>query len=495
MNLSNVLNGRIKEEQKEELIDIAIFFADFICSFCLTLRTINSDGVEEFNDLIHPGLLWPICIVFIGITVLLAYRRWKYAHINPWHKIIGPLFAAYILVKLLTYSFYPNNETILGFESHHTYYSFNLIGYSFYQRYTEWFEESLLVISYYVMFVYYSSFKMYRKKVLYFSLSIVLIIAFLIGGAVFISYMCGNKPLIFQTPGTSYEELVKNDFFKVVQNKNIYGLFFMFGVMACLSLTIMNPNIIWTVIAIIFTGFSLLLDSRSTFGLSSLCLAGIMLIAPFFSMKKHRFNLIANLSLAGIFLICVLVIMYGFKDSEIGKGLCKLVEHFTNKGTINSRHLLTENAVDMVSSDFYFVMCGFGKIGFFNNFRQFQLLNGGELVFSAHQAWAACLSTSGVIGLVFVIILDLVVIYMVVNIYKIRKYDVMFFLGWQGLILLLYTFVEYRMLFYVDSFVNSTMVFYLAYLFPVLYYYSLVKDTQIIKENMPESLVYPSIEE
>ena len=71
----------------------------------------------------------------------------------------------------------------------------------------------------------------------------------------------------------------------------------------------------------------------------------------------------------------------------------------------------------------------------------------------------------------------------------------MFSLGWQGLTLLLYTFVEYRMLFYVDSLVNSTMVYYLAYLFTVLYYYSLVKDTQIIKENMPESLVYPSIEE
>ena len=65
MNLSNVLNGRIKDEQKEELIDIAIFFADFMCSFCLTLRNFNSNGVEEFNDLIHPGLLWPICIVFI----------------------------------------------------------------------------------------------------------------------------------------------------------------------------------------------------------------------------------------------------------------------------------------------------------------------------------------------------------------------------------------------------------------------------------------------
>lgn len=481
--------GASTMKRKEELIDILLFMLCEACAVFLNFRKIITEGEgQDFGQLLQPYLLWPLMIVFVALWFYLAYRRSKYAGVEPFHKILGSLFVTYFVIRFVGYVLFPQGEQTFQFALKDSTYSVYYSGFGWYERITEYISEMLELVCFYLMFIYYPSFKLHRKRLVRFFVWLVIAIAIGLALLICTAYAMGAKPLIMEWDPNS-------DTFSIIGHKNFYGLFLMGGVFGCMILTFMKPNIVYVLLSTWFTILTLLLFSRTPFLLCALMMVAIAVICPIFNFKKDKPYFIICMTVVAICLVVFVIFITFLKETSFGKILWDLIDKFTNFGTLDNRRLLREAGISMISSDFYFVMFGFGKTPFYNIFKAFQIAHNGEMVITCHQAWLSCIATTGIVGLAFVVSLDLFVIYMILSLAKIKKFDMMTCYLFGGLILLIYTFYEFRMLFFNDSFSNNTMLFYLCYLFPILYSYTMVDDAKKIKENMPNRLVYPSLED
>lgn len=489
------LINKLSNNVKEELIDFFLFLLCLTCSMFLTFRHLGGgkDG-QDWSQLLQWYILWPLIILFIIFTIALGYRRYKYAKVNPFHIIVGPLFVSYLIVKLLGYVFFPIGQQTYEFIFRSESFFINYQGFDIYTRVGEYISEALIIISFYLMFNYYPSFKYLRKQIVNFSLFLPIAIATVIGLIILVCYLLGNTPLLF-IPKGDFDVVLQNDALNICTHKNTYGMFMFFATMSCLILAYMNPNIIYTGLGIFYTLISMLLYSRTPFILCCILLFGIMVVCPIFHFKDKLAYCIINYCLFFLAVIAFLVLYYVFDESYLGIKIHKAFDLLVNQGTTFSRHLLAEAAMNMVSCDIFYVMFGFGKTQFYYLFNEFQIAHGGELVISAHNGWLACITTTGVFGLVFVIILNLFMLYMICYLVKVRKLDMAICYAIGFICLILYSIYEPRMLFYNDSFEDASMLLYFCYLFPLLYSYTLAKKVLVMSEAIPQKLVYPSIED
>lgn len=484
-------------KKNEEIKDIVLFIGVMICSIFLTWRKIITDGEgQDFGQLLQPYLLWPLMILFVALWMILAYRRKKFAGVDPFHKILGSLFVAYFVVRLVGYFMFPYGEVNMIVPWDGTYYDINYSGFGVYDRITEYLSEMLEISSFYIMFIYYPSFKLFRKRLVKSFLWLIVAIAIGLSIIICTAYIRGNTPLIFiprdQNP------IVYNggdDYFSIIHHKNFYGLFLIAGAFSCMVLTYMKPNLFYVILTIGFTALTICLYSRTSMFLCAIILASMVVVCPIFNFKKHKVYFTVCMVLIGLAIIAIILLETAMKDTKIGQFADYVMDLFHNKGTVNARHQLTQAGMNLTFSDIYYVIFGFGKTPFYNIFKAYQIAHNGELTITCHNAWFSCLATTGVVGVSFVVALDLFVLYMIMSLIRIKKFDMMACYLIGGAILLVYTQYEFRMLFFNDSMSNNTMTFYLCYLFPILYSYSLVDETIALKNVIPEKLVYPSVEE
>lgn len=476
-------------KKNEEIKDIVLFIGVMVCSIFLTWRKIITDGEgQDFSQLLQPFILWPLMILFVILWFTLAYRRKEYAGVEPFHKVLGSLFVAYFIVRLVGYFMFPYGEVNMSLPWDGTYYDIHYSGFGIYDRITEYLSEILELSSFYIMFVYYPSFKLFRKKLVKSFLWLIVAIAIGLSILICTAYIRGNTPLIIAFRG-------EEDYFSIIHHKNFYGLFLIAGAFACMVLTYMKPNLFYVILTIGFTALTVCLYSRTSMVLCAIILASMIVVCPIFNFKKHKIYFIVCMVLIVLAIIAFIIMRTVMKETKVGQFCDHLIDIFRDKGTVNARHLLTKAGMEMTFYDIYYVIFGFGKTPFYNIFKAFQIAHGGELTITCHNAWFSCLATTGVVGVAFVVSLDLFVLYMIMSLIRIKKFDMMTCYLIGGAILLIYTQYEFRMLFFNDSISNNTMTFYLCYLFPILYSYSLVDETICLKNIIPEKLVYPSVEE
>lgn len=492
-----LINKRSKE--KEELIDIALFTFALLLSVFLSFRNIT-DGKEDFGKLLQPYYLWPLVLLYLADIALLAYRRKKYAQTDFYHTVLGPLFLTYFGLRLIGYLFFPLGEQTFLFEWEREYFSIDYPGFGWYERMAEWIQEMLAVSIIYIMFVYYPSFRNFRKQLLFFYLFVTIMIAVIALIASFIldleQYEFNLKLFLgqIQPDGNGvFPPSPAHDLQSFFTNRNVFGFFLGFAVLSLCVLNLLKPNFIWTLLAVFFIFFHLLVFSRSTLLISGVSLLLILILTPIFNWRKKKLTSILDICVLLLFVLLLILLFTVFKDTPLGKGAYHFLESFKDKNTVIGRRLLTQAALYMLENSLFFVLFGFGKTPFFNIFLAYQQAHGGEMLATAHNSWISALVTTGVVGLVFVIILDLIVVWMIIKTLYIKRYDVFITFGILGLALVFFGLYDPQMMFFTDAFSNSPLVFYLSFLFPIFYYYVLCQDTIEMKKHVPQELVYPMV--
>lgn len=489
-------DGRAMREEKagkEEVVDIFLFVLLALFAFLLTLRRIGPGG-QDFSKLLQPHYLIPVALLYSSTFVLLFYRRRKNASLSPFHVVLGPLFLTYFALKLLGYAIFPwgPQRFLFGWEGRM--YEVAYAGFSWGDRLSEWLSESLFLSWIYAIFLVYPSFKRHRRKLaISFLLLVVATAVFLLVCSLFTEAVeyGENFVRIFEFD-SAFEEAPTADITSIVGHRNFYGFFLMTGVLALMVLSFFRPSFLWTVLALGLTLVNILVLSRTSLSLSLAGLAAILFLSPIFSFRKRRKEALANLAVGASLLLVLTLSLTALKETGLGKKVWDFIAHMGDRTTLDSRELLANASMSVVGSDLRFVLFGLGKTSFVSIFGAFQEAHGGEMVLTAHNGWLSALSTTGAIGVVFLLCLYLALLFMILSLARIRRFDLMAGLLCCGALLLAYSFPEFRMIFYVDGITNSSLVFYPLFLCPTLYAYELVKDVSSAKSRVPQKLVYPS---
>lgn len=494
--MTGTLGVKFTDKLKEEIIDILLFCIALVLSVGLSFREIT-DFKENFGALLQPYFLWPMILLYLGVVFLLAYRRKKHANVHFYHNVLGPLFLVYFGLRLVGYLFFPFGAQTFTFEWEHQFFSVDYAGFGWYERMAEWIQEMLAVSIIYVMFVYYPTFRNCRKQLLYFFLlSMILATSIALLASFFLDYegYGYNLRLFLGNIDSSNMDMPlapSHELKSFFLNRNVFGLFLAFAILSLCLLNLMKPNFLWTLGAMFFLFFHVLVFSRSTLMISGISILLMLFTTPLFHWKDKRWTSICNILLLLALTLVAILLLTALKETPLGKGVRLFIESFRDNETVVGRKLLMEAAIDIIQSSLYFVVFGFGKVPFYNIFLAYQQAHGGEMVASAHNAWISAIATTGIIGLVFVLILDSIVLWMILKNLSIRKYDVFITLGILGGALAVFGLYEMHMLFFTDSLANSPLFYYTSFLFPVFYYYDLVNDTVEMKRHVPQELVYP----
>lgn len=496
--MDNLEGLKKQKEGREELIDIILFSLGVVLSLFLTFRKIENFG-ENFNELLQPYYAWPLMLLYCADIGYLCYRRYKFAGVSPVHKILMPLFITYFALRLIGYFIFPWGEQIFTLEYSGVSYDVFYKGFSVYDRIVEYLQEMLAISMVYIMFVYYPSFKKFKKEYLYFCMGVTVFIGLL---SLIVSLIKDYQLYIYNfekmigmnvtNPVDPNEVGLSHEIKGFFINRNVLGFFFSFTILSFMAFNLIKPNVIWTIGSFVFLFFHILCFSRSTLVLSTVGVLGIIAITPIFHWNDKRKTGIFDLVCLGIIILALILLPTAFSGTKIGRGFADAISSLFDFRTVSTRSDLTAAAMNLATYDIRLLLFGWGKIPFHNVFEAFQIAHDGEVLVTAHNAWASSLVTTGIIGLLFVICLDCVVVYLIFRNIKGRRIDAFLSFGAEGAALVIFGILDPQMMFFADAFCNSMVVYYLSFLFPLFYFNMLADDNIKAKEMEPQTLVWPS---
>ncbi len=189
-------------------------------------------------------------------------------------------------------------------------------------------------------------------------------------------------------------------------NRNIFGFFLFIGFFLSVLAFFRKENFLSILTAVLYTAFTILIQSKTPALLELSLSLIILLIYPIFNFRKKRKWSVFFLSSLCFFLVLVILVLCINK-----KLVVSIYSLFTNRGTRYSRFGITKLALTRRKISPLFRVFGFGRYPFSALFTQYSLLEQEHPLPTSHNSFADILLEFGIFGAIILLLSFLVAVY------------------------------------------------------------------------------------
>lgn len=187
-------------------------------------------------------------------------------------------------------------------------------------------------------------------------------------------------------------------------HKNMYGFFLWISSLSLLFLYFYHRKFGYLFLALMAFDFvtCFCAASRLPSLLIFLTMGFLLFYMAVFDLRKNKVNGILSIILLTFFVIFLLVMALGYKESPLGKKIVYLFSSFRDYRTLTTRSVLHKRALGLFSTPFTYLF-GYGKEPYLYFFYESGVQMGLELVDFSHSAFIDMLVSYGWIGFLLLI--------------------------------------------------------------------------------------------
>ena len=474
--------------KKSNVLDLIIFLLMSVMTCLFTFDFVSDPNFGSFFEKLGipfnyresqtPPVLFyaPILGVFLFLLILFWVRRYKATKVKP--KVMVTLLAFVAIASVITSSFlFPYGSRNFTFldpinkVNVDIYYA----GFSLEGRIFQALVSCLYILYFYVTISYFKTFSDTKEGAFIISLVLyaLIIIALLFNVYSYIVNFEDIKHNVLITIGKESGAFSEN-ITSLTTHKNIYGTFLIFGFLACLQLFFKKPRIYLLLLMIYFTLTSYIINSITSLLVMAFGLVALLILYPFFNMKKHKGYSVSCVVLMILFVLSAATItilyFFVFKGKEVGDKIESIVNELVNNSSLLTRIDHWKIALSMVKDPILFPL-GYGKIPFREIYKSYDtLVYPQDPVWTSHNGFIEQFMYSGAIGGGVTLIAYLAMAIMILKMFK-NSYKKNFAASYliSGLGLIFYSMFEPRALFLLEG---SNIFFMMIILWPLLYNYN-----------------------
>ncbi|MFA6829088.1 MAG: O-antigen ligase family protein [Bacilli bacterium] len=472
--------SRLVNQKDNDILDISVFVILTLLTAVLTLgyfysTTIFNDdysGLKLFGMIIgyqvdkamNIGLFIPMFIIFIFLLGFFVFLRMQKTNIFI-SKTVMALMVFFVLARFITNVAFPYGEqTYVIFSSiRQASYSIPFAGFSASERIISFLLETLLIVFFGIAFTYIKTFSNKFNKVVNFFLYLLIAVAIVMN---IFSYITESAKIVnnLQVIFTNSDKSFDHGIISFTSHRNVYGFFILMASLASMILSFKKkPNPLFLLLVVYFFITCFYLKSRTPFFLIFSTLMVMLVFNSVFFFKHYKIYSISSMVLFVFIVIFCLLIFCFAPNWEISIHFRRLFEIYNDSGTVLARLDLNTRALDMLSSSFYYVLFGYGKIPFINIYNTFGTMISQQTIWSSHNGFLDVLLSYGLVGLASQILCFGVLVYHAISL-AFRKPLISFTYLFVILITIIYGFFEMRVPFGIDP---SGLIFVFLLVYPI----------------------------
>lgn len=489
-NLWIITNSLLEKEKKIKRNDILDFFLLIVITLLVPLLTIGrivlDDGthndIKDYSDGYSFGKFyqyvnqepntWVSVLLFSVIgCLLLLYYILRFRHTGKKASRIFLLITVfYLCLRLVGTFLFPYGPIDFHFISplgNDTPYTISYSGFSIGARIKQFISELLSIFYVFELFVFLPTYSRYTYS--WFRILIYICIVIPIFLLVYSWIKEGNlwiENIRFFLKGGEYQNILS-----LTTHKNVFGYFLLIGCFSFLTLFFKKHHFIFIILAFFFCGMTLIVLSKTTFLIGMIAIFLSLLFYPIFFFSKKKKNSIFSLIL--LFLFCIVAILaiskYGFR---------KIIDKVLDPGsTLSMRINHIKIAISMFRNQSVLLLIfGYGRFPFTSIHLPYQHIIPYEALWTSHNSYIESVMHTGIIGLVYLLVLDFIFLFRIGKTGHFHKESVIYFITFFSISI--YSALEPRILFLNTGF--EILLAYFLIVFPLFVDYGHRRENCLI---------------
>ncbi len=197
-------------------------------------------------------------------------------------------------------------------------------------------------------------------------------------------------------------------------HKNMYGFFLWISTLSLLFLYFYHRKFGYLFFVLMAVDFvtCFCAASRLPSLLIFLTMGFLLFYMAVFDLKRNKINGILSIFLLSFFVIFLLVMAFGYKESPLGKKIVYLFSSFRDYRTLTTRSVLHKRALGLFSTPFTYLF-GYGKEPYLYFFYESGVQMGLELVDFSHSAFIDMLVSYGWISFLLLLLFYAFLLYQI----------------------------------------------------------------------------------
>ena len=454
-----ILENGLLEDRKRKKDDILDFFFLILISLLVPLATIGKivpeDGsrepIENYIDGYAFGKYyqyvnrepdtWVAIVLFslIGVLLILYYiQRYRHTGRKP-SRIFLTITIIYLLLRVFGTFLFPYGPLDFHYISplgNDTPYTISYSGFTLSARFKQLFSEVISVFYVFELFTFLPTYSRHS----FFWFRILVSLGFLIPTFLLLYSWIKEGNLWIGNLKSLIHGGKFNNISSLTTHKNVFGYFLLIGCLTFLTIYFKKHHFVFAILALFYCGCTLVILSKTTFLIGIFAVLSSLIIYPILFFRKRKANSILSLSLLLLFIIAGVLLVHRF-------GFQKLIDKVFDPGSTFSmriNHIKVALSMFRNQSWFYLVF-GYGRLPFTSIYLPYQHIIPYEALWTSHNCYIEALMHTGIIGLVYLLLLDFYFLKKTHHLCRKNKQAAIYFITF--LFLSIYGALEPRMMF------------------------------------------------
>ena len=442
----------------EEIVDYLLLVAVLGLPYYFTIERLTSRDTgfpfylpNLYRDLTDTNPLYivlPLCLAYWALVTLFVLRR-KDATGKKIPPVFAFIFAAYVVFKVISVFSFPYGNAPFSFDFRGNTYDVVYPGFTPEQRFTELFHALSLAYGLLAAFSYGNSFHSYSARVMFH----MVMWYFIVYALVLIFWSFFNEGSKFSN---NFRALFDSNYGidtsikSLTGQRNVFGFKILLGLVAVSYLCYDHPHWAYFLLMGFFLVVNLLIFSRTSFYIDIALFLQFLLCSVFTSVRKKNrpYFLFTLSSLILFFLIVLAVLIANGVSPSFHEALARNFAAMTDGSTMNARKNLRDYALSIFSAYPQFALFGYGVLPYKVLLHLFHVsAHAAEDLLHAHCGLIDVLVKEGVLGTLLFSCLYAYLFYQCWALFKKRGQVLGLYLMGTIVLLLVYCFIEPRMMF------------------------------------------------